>query len=139
MSMRRVEEFSAQLPLSLREQVVGYALSVDRALPTIFREIGREFNREQADQVVFWSAIRKAYGVISSTYWVLEHSGRLLEEASEARRITIGGKDFSRGGEEHSRIQALTTHLDELFSELDLRDSLTETPRETLQRVILEQ
>jgi len=33
------------LPWALREQIIGYAKSVDDALPEIFREAGREFDR----------------------------------------------------------------------------------------------
>jgi hypothetical protein len=136
MSMNQVVEMSAQLPPALREQVIGYAESVDRALPSIFQEIGRKFDREIADEVVFWSAIRKTYGIMSSTFWVLENSSRLIEDTADTRRITIGAKDFTRGGEEYLRIQKLVKELDELFTKFELRGFLTETPRETLLRVV---
>ena len=37
MSIERVAEFAPELPPKLRENVVGYARSVDTALPDVFR------------------------------------------------------------------------------------------------------
>ena len=59
MSIDQVYDISSELPPALRDQVNGYAESVGRALPGIFLEIGRSFDRDKADEVVLWSAVRK--------------------------------------------------------------------------------
>ena len=133
--MQKVNQFSEALPYAFREQVIGYAASVDRELPNIFREIRRKFDQDKADQVVFWSAIRKCYDTVSSTFWILHHSSNLLRDISDAETIAIGSNDFTRGGKEYRQLQSLLEDLDQFFLKHDLKNFLTETPRDTLLRL----
>lgn len=40
MSLERVAHFARELPPRLREDVIGYARSVQSALPEIFQDVG---------------------------------------------------------------------------------------------------
>jgi len=111
------------LPWSLRDQVIGYAKSVDDALPEIFRETGREFDRSLGDQLVFFAGVKKLYSIVGSCYWALDNSGKLLESL-EVSTIRAGGLDLTRGGSLHTRLLALVTSLDIALEQNNVREYL---------------
>jgi len=53
MSIALVLEFAQELPPRLRESVIGYARSVEDALPDIFRDAELRPDQGLADQLVF--------------------------------------------------------------------------------------
>lgn len=111
------------LPWALREQIIGYAKSVDEVLPEIFREAGREFDRTIGDQVVFFAGVKKLYSIVGSSYWAIDNSGKLLESL-EIAAIRAGGLDLTRGGDLHGRLQALLKSLEKALDENDVRQYL---------------
>lgn len=116
MSIQQVRLMVELLPRTLGEQVVGYAESVDRALPDIFRETGRAYKKAVADQIVYLAGIKKLEWLVSSSYWTLENSGKLLQEI-DVNRIRIGGADVSRGGKVYGQLQSLLKELERVLSE----------------------
>lgn len=111
------------LPWSLREQVIGYARSVDDALPAIFREAKRDFDSALGDQVVFFAGIKKLYSIVGSSYWALDNSGKLLETL-DVSSISAGGLDLTRGGDLHHRLKALVHSLDKALEKNNVRQYL---------------
>lgn len=111
------------LPWALREQIIGYAKSVDDALPEIFREAGREFDRALGDRLVFFAGVKKLYSIVGSCFWALDNSGKLLESL-DVSTIRAGGLDLTRGGNLHARLQALITSLDVALEKNNVRNYL---------------
>lgn len=131
MSLQMVREMVAELPPALREQIIGYAESVDRALPDLFREAGRKLSPKLGNQIVFIAGVKKLHSLTSSAYWTLDTSGKLLHQL-DITDIRIGSQDVSRGGEIHGRLEsalaALTRAIGDELSPL-LYSSWTEIIR----------
>jgi hypothetical protein len=123
MSYRELEETVKGLPWVLEEQVLGYARSVDEALPEIFREAGRAFDRALADQVVFLAGLRKLHSIVAGNYWTLNKSGKLLETL-DVSKIRAGSLDLSRGGELHARLGSLVKSLENALEKNDVSQYL---------------
>jgi hypothetical protein len=123
MSYRELEETVMDLPWLLKEQVLGYARSVDEALPAIFHESNRSFDRALADQIVFLAGIRKLHSIVSGNYWALDNSGKLLESL-EVTKISAGSHDLSRGGELHQLLGSLIKSLENALDKNDVRQYL---------------
>src|SRR5882762_6649993 len=123
MSLQDVRELAAGLPASLRDQVIGYAESVERALPDIFREARRRPNERIARELVFLAGVKKLHWLASSSYWTLENSGKLLANL-DVNAVRIGGSDFSRGGQAYSQLQTLLGDLNEALGDQQISEYL---------------
>lgn len=123
MSYRELQEAVKDLPWPLQEQVLGYARSVNEALPGIFRDARRAFDRGLGDQIVFLAGVRKLHGIVVSSYWTLDNSGRLLQTLNVSG-IRAGSLDLSRGGPLHNRLDALVKSLERVLDKHGLRDNL---------------
>lgn len=137
MSLQRVVSLASELPPALRDQVIGYAESVERVLPEVFAELGRSIDKERADKVVFWAGVRKTYSLVTATFWTLENSIEILGR-SDIGRIRIGGSDFSRGSVAYSRMRKLFDALEEIASDVSFREMMVESPRDALRRTYQE-
>lgn len=120
---KELKDSVENLPWALRDQIIGYAKSVDDALPEIFREAGHEFDRALGDQLVFLAGVKKLYSIVGSCYWALDNSGKLLESL-DVSAIRAGGLDLTRGGYLHTRLHALITSLDIAFEQNNVRHYL---------------
>ena len=61
MSYRELQETMKGLPWTIEEQVLGYARSVEDALPGIFQDAGRAFDRALGDKIVFLAGVKKLH------------------------------------------------------------------------------
>jgi hypothetical protein len=118
MSLNAVRTMAADLPRNLAEQVIGYAESVDRALPEIFRDAHVTQTRKLADEVVFLAGVKKLQTLTASAFWTLDTSTRLLASA-DVGEVRIGGQDFSKGGAVYKKLQKLLADLDLTLAEND--------------------
>ena len=121
MSISQVEEMVADLPYSIREDVVGYAQSVQAALPEIFRDARVEFSRLVGDQVVLLAAIRKLYWISSSNFWILENSIHLARESSIGA-VVVAGETMNRQSAYYQQLSQLLRDLERLLVELGVRE-----------------
>lgn len=136
MSLVVLNQTIEDLPYTLREQVVGYAESVERTAPEIFRDVGRKYDARLADKLVFLSGIKKLYGIVSAAYWTLDNSAALLAQ-SDIHEIRIGGTAFVRGTGTHERIRQLLKRLDEVLAEQNVRHLIILGPSDMLQGLML--
>jgi hypothetical protein len=136
MSLVVLSQTIEDLPFTLREQVVGYAESVERAAPEIFRDVGRKYDARLADRLVFRSGIKKLYGIVSGAYWTLDNSAALLAQ-SDIHEIRIGGTAFIRGAGTHERIRQLLKRLDEVLAEQKVRHLISLAPCDMLQELLM--
>lgn len=116
MSLELVMEFARELPPRLREDVVGYARSVQSALPDIFQGAGVAETRDLRDQLVFIAGVKKLYAICSSAFWILDNSLRGLERA-EVRQVRLGGVFLSRGSREWTQLRDAVTAIEVVLQE----------------------
>lgn len=109
------------LPKSLSDQVVGYAASVERALPEIFRDAERKFDQDIANQLVFLAGVRKLHSIVASSYWTLDNSGALLHQFN-TERIRVGRADYSRGGLFHQDLLELLEAFENVLSKYNISE-----------------
>jgi hypothetical protein len=123
MSYRELQETMKGLPWALEEQVLRYARSVDNALPGIFKDAGRAFDRGLGDKIVFLAGVRKLHSIVVSSYWTLDNSGKLLQTLNVSS-IRAGAVELSRGGRLHSRLDSLVKSLEKTLEKQGIRDHL---------------
>jgi len=123
MSIKDVQELVKGLPWGIAEQVTSYARSVEDALPQIFRDSGQTFNSRVADQVIFLAGVRKLHGIVASSYWTLENSGKLLE-SMDVSAIRAGSHDLTRGGKLHDQLYSLLKSLENVLEKQDIKQYL---------------
>lgn len=111
MSIREVRDLASSLPHSLAAQVIGYAESVEHALPEIFRESRLPATERLSDDLVLLAGLKKLHWLAASSYWTLEHSGRLLASL-DIPHVRIGRMDVSVGGDIHAALGLLLAELD---------------------------
>jgi hypothetical protein len=126
MSLQLVQELAEQLPARLRDDVVGYARSVQSAVPDIFREANLAQDQSLADQLVFLAGIKKLYAICSGTFWILDSSLQSLQNA-EAYEVKIGSMRISRGSREWRQLHDLLNDLDTILVEQRLDEMVDST------------
>lgn len=119
MSIRKVDEFAAKLPYSLRNQVIGYARSVATAAPSIFKDAGVEFDERIERKLIFVAGLRKFYSICAFQYWAVDNSLKIIERRA-APSIKMGSTYISRGSEDYLAFRSLLTELEEYLFENDL-------------------
>ena len=125
MSSKQLNRILEILPNVLAEQVNSYARAVEDALPDIFKDVQVKFEPKISEQVVFLAGLRKLYSVITSNYWVLDNSAKILE-GQGILDIRIGSSSFSRGSEYHYNLQEMMKELSEIFSKYQVMDLIYE-------------
>src|SRR5262245_57588735 len=116
MSLELVTEFARELPPRLREDVIGYARSVQSALPEIFQDAGITESRELRDQLVFIAGVKKLHAICSSAFWILDNSLRSLER-SRIQQVRLGGLFVARGSPEWIRLRDTVTAIEVVLRE----------------------
>ena len=124
MSIEAVREFTETFPPRLRDDVIGYAMSVESALPEIFRDVGIRFDKSLGSQLVFLAAIRKLHAVVSSSFWILHNSLRIAEK-SNVEAVRIGPERISRGAGSYESLRVTLAALDQILE----RHEITELVR----------
>jgi hypothetical protein len=111
MSLQLVHDFAQPLPPRLREDIIGYARSVERALPDIFREANMAQDEQLAGQLVFLAGVKKLHAICSGTFWILDNSLESLQRV-QANEVRVGSLRISRGSREWQRLRDLLTDLE---------------------------
>ena len=123
MSLELVNALAQELPPRLREDVVGYARSVQSALPDIFRDAKLAQEQGLADQLVFLAGIKKLYAICSGTFWILDNSLRSLNNAQEYE-VRVGSTRISRGSKEWVQLRDLLRDLEMILVEQGLLEMM---------------
>ena len=121
MSIRDVEQIVAELPYSIREDVVGYAHSVQAALPDIFRNARLPATSTLKDQIVLVAGVRKLHSIATSNFWILEHSLHLSREANLGA-VRIAGETIHRRSDYYLALSRLMNGLNVLLGDLGIRE-----------------
>lgn len=116
MSTRALEAMVSGLPWTIRDQVLGYAHSVEFALPSICRDAHVTATPHLASQLILIAGVRKLHDIVASNYWAMDNSGKLLAQYN-ITRIRAGSADLSRGGVLHKQLQRLLLDLDLALSQ----------------------
>jgi hypothetical protein len=121
MSYRLLEEAVADLPWSLRDQVLGYAKSVEASMPSIFHDAQRKLDAAIADQVVFLAGVRKLHGIVASSFWALDNSGALLKKL-KVTSVRAGAADLSRDGPLFKAVKSTLQGIEKVLEEQGVRE-----------------
>ena len=121
MSLELVFQFTERLPFKIREEVLGYARSVEDALDEIFRDAEIKSDRELGDQLVFLAGVKKLHAVCTCTFWILENSLTSLQQ-SGTYQVRIGSLKISRNSREYKQLADLLNDLELLLSRHGLTD-----------------
>jgi hypothetical protein len=119
MSIDRLQLAVQSLPYNLREQVLGYARSVDAAAPDIAREARIDLSPLIRDQLVFLAGLRKFYAICASSYWAVDNASAFLQ-LQDVGAIRVGRTDYSRGGELHTGLRVMLRDFDIILRQYDL-------------------
>jgi len=125
MSLALVHAFAEELPPRLRDSVIGYARSVQDALPDIFRDAELRQDQGLADQLVLFAGIKKLYAICSGTFWILDNSLRSLREAQTYEvQVQVGSMRISRGSKEWTQLRDLLDNLEGILKEQRIQDMM---------------
>jgi hypothetical protein len=108
----------------VRDQVLGYAESVDNALPDIFEEAQIPFDEQVRDEVAPIAGIRKLDAICTSSALLL---GRAVATVA-AERITtikIGASEYAEGSPDYSELTQLSERMRVMLRELELEQYLS--------------
>lgn len=111
MSLERVVDFARGLPPKLREDVVGYARSVQSAVPEIFRDAGIAETQDLRDQLILIAGVKKLHAICSSAFWILDNSLTGLRQ-SDVQQIRLGGIYVARGSRQWLQLRDAVTAIE---------------------------
>lgn len=111
MSLELVTEIARELPPKLREDVVGYARSVQSALPEIFHDAGIAETRELRDQLVLIAGVKKLHAICSSAFWILDNSLTGLQQA-DIQQVRLGSLYVARGSRQWLELRDAVTAIE---------------------------
>ncbi len=123
MSLRDVEDLVSELPYALRNQVAGYARSVQVAAPTILVEAGLDVTPNRVDQLTFLAGVRRLEAIVGSSYWTLYNANRLLTETGGGVPV-VGRTEYSTTAPIYRRLRALYNELQQIIENQGLRTLL---------------
>jgi hypothetical protein len=126
LSLQLVQQFAQPLPPRLREDIIGYARSVQIALPDIFRDANLAQDERLGDQLVFLAGVKKLYAICSGTFWILDNSLESLQNIN-THQVKIGSLRISRGSRDWQRLRDLLTELEGILAFQGLQE-IVETP-----------
>jgi hypothetical protein len=121
MSVRLVQQVVNSLPYAIREQVLGYARSVDFVALDIAADVGIQLTEAIRDQVALVAAVKKLYSICSASYWAVDGAGLFLQREG-AESVRVGSTDYSRGGGFHLSLRRLLASFDVLLAEQGMSD-----------------
>jgi hypothetical protein len=116
MSIQLVTEFARELPPRLRDDVIGYARSVQAALPEILRDAEVADTGSLGDQLVLIAGVRKLYAVCTSAFWTLDNSLAGLRQA-DVHQVRLGGMFISRGSRDWQQLRDAVVAIEVLLAD----------------------
>lgn len=106
MSFKSLSTAIADMPSGMRESVLNYARAVQYAAPDIFRDAGRSYTKDVADQLVFLAGVKKLFSILDSTYWMLDNSSAILSRHN-VDHIKVGSSSLAQGSDEHQKLNEM--------------------------------
>ena len=137
MSLEAVQRIVAELPLNLRNDLIGYARSVENALPQIYRDAEVDRTQRLDDRLILVAALKQLHGIVSGNYWLLEHSLEGL--GSDADAVQLGSSVIDRESSDMLEWQRAHLGLQELIDGLGLRQLVMMTSYADILRVIADE
>jgi hypothetical protein len=132
MSLDLLSEMLETLPFTLRDQIEGYAQSIDEVTEEIFRDARVEFSEELGDRLVFVAGIRRLWTITNSHYSILDNSLALIAE-HDVQGFAVGSRLFTRQSAEFAEIRQLRDDLFRRLQQLGLEQYvLARTLRDVL-------
>lgn len=128
-----LESVTSQLPFTLRQDIEGYARTLQDAETDIYRDADVSLKEVPSERFLLVTVVWRLYSQVEGQRWVVQNS---LEVASEysASGISAGRFRYSRGSEDVSEIRELHTSFERWLHNRDLDFlKLVDGPREILE------
>lgn len=103
----------------LREQVIGYARTVDAASSEIAREARIEWTPSLRDDLVFVAGLRKFYSICASSFWAIDNATAFMRD-QQVSRVRVGRTDYSRGSPLHAGLRAILRDFDLILQQYQI-------------------
>lgn len=123
--MTALTQITDDLPAAIASDILGYARSVQAALPDIFRDARMRADTSIGDQLVFLAGMKKLESLVSSQFWTLENSLHAMAE-SGVEGVRVGPRTLSRGSDYHERLREMLLDLEQILAEAGLTELLAE-------------
>ena len=119
MSMTVLVDIISELPLPMRDQIEGYANSIEEAGNDIFRQANIQFDKRLLDELVLILGIRRLWTLVDCQKRLLENSLTAVErEGGEG--FTVGGGVLARHSQKTQMLVNLWWKLLEQVEKLGL-------------------
>jgi hypothetical protein len=109
------------LPFRLRDQLYGYALTIEEAADRILRDAGLEPTPSLRDRLVFAAGVRQLWAIVDGQYSVLDRSLRWLADY-QVGGLFVGGARYIRQGEDFAEIRRLRNSLRAILVEVGMEE-----------------
>lgn len=119
MSIRRLSSILEPAPPQLREQIIGYARSVDAAAADIFEDADVPFDEELAEDLVLLAGLRRLWSIVDGQYWIVANSLHLLSDHNISE-VGVGGSIYGYGTRSFQQIRDLRDQFQRLLRELNV-------------------
>ncbi len=124
MSMARLRSVARPLSALVRDQILGYAESVNAALPEIFEEARVPFDEQVGDEIVLIAGIRKLDAICSSAALLLERAIAGLA-ADQIMTIRIGAGEYAEGSRDYAELTQLSSLMRATLRDLELEQFMS--------------
>lgn len=114
-------ELFQELPYSLREEVVGYGISINEAAEQIIKDAGVKYNQELSDNLVFVACMRRLWSKFEVQYWILDNSLALCKK-NEVTHIKIGGNYYGYESDQYNELRLFIRNFELLLTNMELYD-----------------
>lgn len=121
MSLKDLDEFVAELPYAIREQVSDYARSVRDASVDICRDAGVSSSEALIDSLMWLAALRRLHAIVSSAFWTVDGANNLLRQ-QDGGVASVGSTDYSPESPMYSTLAVLNREVETLIRRLDVAE-----------------
>ncbi|WP_144378031.1 hypothetical protein [Mesorhizobium amorphae] len=134
MASQQIQNMTADLPYSLKENVNGYVDAVAAAISDIAREARVDIQGEQLDQFLLIVAIRRVWSFVNGQYWIMTDSIGVATRSEtstdgrpQVRGFRVGRDEISQDSQAFLEGRLLRDELYKLIVKLRIEELVVET------------
>ncbi|WP_379063340.1 hypothetical protein ACHMW4_20750 [Mesorhizobium sp. UC22_110] len=134
MANQQIQNMTADLPYSLRENVNGYVDAVAAAISDIAREARVDIQGERLDQFLLIVAIRRVWSFVNGQYWIMTDSIGVATRSEvsadgvpQVRGFRVGRDEISQDSQAFLEGRLLRDELYKLIVKLRIEELVVET------------
>jgi len=122
MGKSELNEVIYLLPYTLKNEIGGYATSIELASTEIFLNAGIEKKQEILDKLIFLACIKRIWTIVSSQFWIVDNTLTLISHDSDFKEVKVGATIFSKTSDTYKQLKDLRDKFELLIHELELNE-----------------